>query len=238
MYWKAWSIRPPLQPSLPSGLEQSTRFCSLSDTNLPDCLKCCPSRAPVVLKAQQEPHWPWRPQSRGEWLQTTDTWRGASAPPAPTPSSPRSYWAGRTGFSLQGGNVQNVRSARGGGGGVWKGQITKTRHERPSYHSAKRPLQFSRVKHNLKQITQPALSLLLCMHVHGYPLVIIGDACPYLVFNGGDVALFSPVDGTWGLQEVGLHEQGSTEFPLWLELVAIHDLPELLVSLQEDKSQH
>ena len=39
-------------------LEQSTRFCSESETNLPVALKCCPSREPVVLNAQQEPHWP------------------------------------------------------------------------------------------------------------------------------------------------------------------------------------
>lgn len=56
----------------------------------------------------------------------------------------------------------------------------------------------------------------------------------YLVLNGGDVALVPPVEGAWGLQEVGLHEQGSPGFPLWLQLVAIHDLPELLMSLWED----
>lgn len=65
MYWNDWSIRPPLQPSLPSGREQSTRFCSLRDTIFPVFLKCWASRAPVVLKAQQEPHWPCRPKSRG-----------------------------------------------------------------------------------------------------------------------------------------------------------------------------
>lgn len=58
----------------------------------------------------------------------------------------------------------------------------------------------------------------------------------YLVLDGGDVALVPPVDGAWGFQEVGLHEQGSPEFPLGLQLVAIHDLPELLMSLWEDKS--
>ena len=39
--------------------EQSTRFCSLRETSLPVALKCWPSREPVVLNAQQEPHWPW-----------------------------------------------------------------------------------------------------------------------------------------------------------------------------------
>lgn len=62
-YLKAWSIRPPLQPSLPSNLEHSTKFCSLSDTILPLFLNCWPSRAPVALKAQQEPHWPWGEQT-------------------------------------------------------------------------------------------------------------------------------------------------------------------------------
>ena len=38
--------------------EQSMRFCSESETSLPVALKCCPSRDPVVLNAQQEPHWP------------------------------------------------------------------------------------------------------------------------------------------------------------------------------------
>ena len=42
-------------------LEQSTRFCSERETSFPVALKCCPSRDPVVLKAQQEPHWPYMP---------------------------------------------------------------------------------------------------------------------------------------------------------------------------------
>lgn len=95
----------------------------------------------------------------------------------------------------------------------------------------------STFKQKLKQITTCPLALILHVDVD-HSLVIIGDACRYLVFNGGDVALVSPVEGTWGLQEVGLHEQGSPEFPLWLQLVAIHDLPELLVSLREDKFQY
>lgn len=130
MYWKAWSIRPPLQPSLPSGLEQSTRFCSLSDTSLPVFLKCCPSIAPVVLKAQQEPHWPWgrggwshiktdeeikriillSPWVRDDpfeiiasllWLYKHNVWVFTS-------SQPGLERAGSTGFSLQAVNVQEV----------------------------------------------------------------------------------------------------------------------------------
>lgn len=54
----------------------------------------------------------------------------------------------------------------------------------------------------------------------------------YLVLNGGDVAFIPPVQGTWGLQEVGLHEQGPCDLPLCFVLVAIHDLPELLVGLE------
>ena len=50
-------------------LEQSTRFCSLSETSFPVDLKCCPSRDPVVLNAQQEPHWPCAPHT-----QQADRW--------------------------------------------------------------------------------------------------------------------------------------------------------------------
>lgn len=57
----------------------------------------------------------------------------------------------------------------------------------------------------------------------------------YLVLNGCDVSLIPPVQGTRGLQEVGLHEQRPLELSLRFELVAVHDLPELLVSLQENK---
>lgn len=59
MYWKALSINPPLQPWLPSAVEQSTRFCSLRDTSFPVFLNCWPSKAPVALKAQHEPQCPW-----------------------------------------------------------------------------------------------------------------------------------------------------------------------------------
>jgi len=41
---------------LPCFCEQSTKFCSESETSLPVALKCCPSRAPVDEKAQHEPH--------------------------------------------------------------------------------------------------------------------------------------------------------------------------------------
>lgn len=47
MYLKAKSISPPLQPSFPYFFEQSIKFCSLNDTNLPVDRKCCPSNAPV-----------------------------------------------------------------------------------------------------------------------------------------------------------------------------------------------
>ena len=40
----------------PNLVEQSTRFCSESDTSFPVFLKCCPSREPVAEKAQQDPH--------------------------------------------------------------------------------------------------------------------------------------------------------------------------------------
>ena len=39
--------------------EQSTRFCSERETSFPVALKCCPSRDPVALKAQQEPQLPY-----------------------------------------------------------------------------------------------------------------------------------------------------------------------------------
>lgn len=57
----------------------------------------------------------------------------------------------------------------------------------------------------------------------------------YLVLDGSDVAVIPPVHRTWGLQEVGLHEKGPLELPLRFALVAVHDLPELLVSLWRDK---
>lgn len=59
MYWKASSIRPPLQPWLPSAPEQSTSCCSDSDGRVPVLRNEMPSTEPVVEKAQHEPHWPW-----------------------------------------------------------------------------------------------------------------------------------------------------------------------------------
>lgn len=59
----------------------------------------------------------------------------------------------------------------------------------------------------------------------------------YLVLNGGDVALVPPVDGTGSLQEVGLHEEGSGELPLSFALVAVHELPELLVRLKREDNK-
>jgi hypothetical protein len=59
MYSKAWSGSPPTQPMLPCLLEQSTKFCSESETSFPVALKCCPSSEPVDEKAQSEVHWPW-----------------------------------------------------------------------------------------------------------------------------------------------------------------------------------
>ena len=44
---------------IPYFLEQSTKFCSESETNFPVALKCCPSKDPVVENAQHEPHCPW-----------------------------------------------------------------------------------------------------------------------------------------------------------------------------------
>merc|ERR1719481_1248583 len=52
-------MSPPLQPSLPYSLLQSTKFCSLRLTSSPVFLKCIASRAPVVENDQQDPHWPW-----------------------------------------------------------------------------------------------------------------------------------------------------------------------------------
>ena len=45
IYRNALSIRPPLHPLFPNFPEQSTRFCSLSDTNWPDFRKCCPRKS-------------------------------------------------------------------------------------------------------------------------------------------------------------------------------------------------
>merc|ERR1719240_45452 len=51
-------MRPPWQPSLPF-LEQSTSCCSLNETRPPPAICQAPSKEPVVLNAQQLPHWPW-----------------------------------------------------------------------------------------------------------------------------------------------------------------------------------
>lgn len=59
MYSYASKGHPPPQPKFPSCLVQSTRFCSESDTNLPEARACWPSRTPVVEKAQHEPQPPW-----------------------------------------------------------------------------------------------------------------------------------------------------------------------------------
>lgn len=77
-------------------------------------------------------------------------------------------------------------------------------------------------------------------HSLNYPHLVNYDMCHtqpsyYLVFDRRDVALVPPVHGTWSLQEAGLHEKGPCEFPQWFALVAIHNLPELLVSLWKDK---
>lgn len=55
----------------------------------------------------------------------------------------------------------------------------------------------------------------------------------YLVLNGSHVALIPPVQRTRGLQEVGLQEQGPLHLSLCFVLVAVHELPELLVGLWE-----
>jgi len=41
---------------LPCLVEQSTKFCSESETSFCALAKCCPSSAPVDEKAQHEPH--------------------------------------------------------------------------------------------------------------------------------------------------------------------------------------
>jgi len=41
---------------LPSFCEQSTKFCSESETSCPVLAKCCPSSEPVAENAQHEPH--------------------------------------------------------------------------------------------------------------------------------------------------------------------------------------
>ena len=59
MYWKAWSISPPLQPWFPNEDEQSTSYCSEYEVSFPVAMNSAPSTAPVVEKAQHDPHCPW-----------------------------------------------------------------------------------------------------------------------------------------------------------------------------------
>jgi len=60
-YVNAWSMSPPSQPWLPYLVEQSTRFCSLSDTSLPVLRKCWPSNDPVCIAHQQQVvNKPWK----------------------------------------------------------------------------------------------------------------------------------------------------------------------------------
>ena len=58
MYWKAKSMRPPLQP-MSWAWSQETSCCSERETSLPEAMAFTPSTAPVLEKDQQEPHWPW-----------------------------------------------------------------------------------------------------------------------------------------------------------------------------------
>lgn len=58
---------------------------------------------------------------------------------------------------------------------------------------------------------------------------------PYLVFNWSDVAQGPPVQSTWGIQKVGLQEQGPLARDVSLAAVAVHDLLELLVGLRKGK---
>merc|ERR1712227_291679 len=57
MYWKARSIRPPLQALF--CFEQSTSCCSEKDLRVPVERNIDPSTDPVVEKAQHDPHCPW-----------------------------------------------------------------------------------------------------------------------------------------------------------------------------------
>merc|ERR1719272_1957724 len=57
MYLKAESMSPPWHPEF--YLEQSTSCCSEKDWSLPVEVNIAPSTAPVVEKAQHDPHCPW-----------------------------------------------------------------------------------------------------------------------------------------------------------------------------------
>eukprot|EP00438_Fugacium_kawagutii_P017638 Skav235512 [mRNA] locus=scaffold625:622163:623961:- [translate_table: standard] len=52
-------MSPPWQPSFPKLPEQSTNCCSDKETNVPVAMAHAPSKAPVELNAQQEPHCCW-----------------------------------------------------------------------------------------------------------------------------------------------------------------------------------
>merc|ERR1711908_128663 len=56
-YWNPRSIRPPLHPWFL--VEQSTRFCSEREVSPDPATALAPSMAPVVEKAQHDPHCPW-----------------------------------------------------------------------------------------------------------------------------------------------------------------------------------
>ena len=90
MYWNAWSIRPPLQPWLPSAPEQSTSCCSDSDGSLLVAMNMAPSTEPVVEKAQHEPHWPWFLMGVTAPLDDQSTDAGLAC----TPSRDVSTWRG------------------------------------------------------------------------------------------------------------------------------------------------
>ncbi len=59
MYLKEFDINPPLHPWFPYELEQSTSCCSEKLWRSPHPSLLNPSKAPVVEKAQHDPHCPW-----------------------------------------------------------------------------------------------------------------------------------------------------------------------------------
>merc|ERR1712227_452595 len=75
MYWKARSMRPPLQALF--CFEQSTSCCSEKDLRVPVERNIDPSTDPVVEKAQHDPHCPWflTGVTAPLVLQSTDCWR-------------------------------------------------------------------------------------------------------------------------------------------------------------------
>ena len=54
MYLKALSMSPPLHPLFPNLVEQSTRFCSLSETKFPVLRKCCPTKWKILIVFETE----------------------------------------------------------------------------------------------------------------------------------------------------------------------------------------